>query len=102
MTRHPRVAARGLLRFLEEQPDVTIEEAALAAGCLVALTGGAYEEARGALGASPPGRGRARAPGTPPPRGSGPRGGPRRYAPAASPLRPRRRRRSARAACRRW
>ena len=29
--RHPRVAARWLLRLLEEQPDVTIEEAALAA-----------------------------------------------------------------------
>jgi hypothetical protein len=37
--RHPRVAARWLLRLLEEQPDVTIEEAALAAACLVALTG---------------------------------------------------------------
>jgi hypothetical protein len=47
--RHPRVAARWLLRLLEEQPDVTIEEAALAAACLVALTGGAYEEARATL-----------------------------------------------------
>jgi hypothetical protein len=27
--RHPRVAARWLLRLLEEQPDVTIEEAAV-------------------------------------------------------------------------
>ena len=43
--RHPRVAARWLLRLLEEQPDVTIEEAALAASSLVALTGGAHEEA---------------------------------------------------------
>jgi hypothetical protein len=34
--RHQRVAARWLLRLLEEQPDVTIEEAALAAACLVA------------------------------------------------------------------
>jgi len=42
-------AARWLLRFFEEQPDVTIEEAALAAANLVALTGGAYEEARGDL-----------------------------------------------------
>jgi len=40
--RHPRVAARWLLRLLEEQPDVMIEEAALAAASLVALTGGAY------------------------------------------------------------
>ena len=47
--RHPRVAARWLLRLLEEQPDVTIEEAALAAACLVALTGGAYEEAKATL-----------------------------------------------------
>jgi hypothetical protein len=43
--RHPRVAARWLLRLLEEQPNVTIEEAALAASCLVALTGARYEEA---------------------------------------------------------
>jgi len=37
--RHQRVAARWLLRFLEEHPDVTIEEAGLAASCLIALTG---------------------------------------------------------------
>jgi hypothetical protein len=43
--RHPRVAARWLLRFLEEHPHVTIEEAALAASSLVALTGAGYEEA---------------------------------------------------------
>ena len=43
--RHPRVAARWLLRFLEEHPAVTIEEAALAATSLVALTSPAYEEA---------------------------------------------------------
>ena len=42
--RHPRVAARWLLRFLEEHPHLTIEEAALAASSLVALTGAAYEE----------------------------------------------------------
>jgi hypothetical protein len=47
--RHPRVAARWLLRLLEEQPDVTIESAALAAASLVALSGGAYEEARATL-----------------------------------------------------
>ena len=34
---------------MREQPDVTIEEAALAAASLVALTGGAYEEARATL-----------------------------------------------------
>ena len=43
--RHPRVAARWLLRFLEEHPAVRIEEAALAASSLVALTGPGYEEA---------------------------------------------------------
>jgi hypothetical protein len=32
--RYPRVAARWLQRLLEEHPDVTIEEAALAASCL--------------------------------------------------------------------
>jgi hypothetical protein len=43
--RHPRVAARWLQRLLEEDPDVTIEEAALAAACLVALPGASYREA---------------------------------------------------------
>jgi hypothetical protein len=43
--RHPRVASRWLLRFLEEDPHATIDEAALAASILVALTGVAYEEA---------------------------------------------------------
>jgi hypothetical protein len=43
--RHPRVAARWLLRFLEEHPHLTIEEAALAASSLIALTGAGYEEA---------------------------------------------------------
>jgi hypothetical protein len=37
--RHPRVAARWLLRFLEENSEATIEEAALAASCLAALVG---------------------------------------------------------------
>jgi hypothetical protein len=37
--RHPRVAARWLLRYLEEDPEVTIEEAALAASCLIAIPG---------------------------------------------------------------
>jgi hypothetical protein len=42
--RHQRVAARWLLRYLEEDPHA-IEEAALAAASLVALTGVAYQEA---------------------------------------------------------
>jgi hypothetical protein len=47
--RYPRVAARWLQRLLEEQPDATIEEAALAAACLVALPGAGYGEAAQAL-----------------------------------------------------
>ena len=43
--RHPRVAARWLLRFLEEDPHATIDEAALAAASLIALTGVAHQEA---------------------------------------------------------
>jgi hypothetical protein len=43
--RHQRVASRWLLRYLEEDPRATIDEAALAAGNLVALTGVAHEEA---------------------------------------------------------
>jgi hypothetical protein len=43
--RHPRVAARWLLRYLEEDPHATIEEAALAASSLVGLTGVAHQEA---------------------------------------------------------
>ena len=38
-SRYPRVAARWLQRLLEEHSDATIEEAALAASCLVALPG---------------------------------------------------------------
>jgi hypothetical protein len=43
--RHPRVAARWLLRYLEERDGVTIAEAAMAAACLVALGGDRHEEA---------------------------------------------------------
>ena len=43
--RHPRVAARWLLRYLEEDPHATIEEAVLAASSLVALTGAGHQEA---------------------------------------------------------
>jgi hypothetical protein len=48
-TRHPRTAARWLRRYLEEHPDATIEEAALAASCLVALPGVGYAEAAATL-----------------------------------------------------
>jgi hypothetical protein len=43
--RHPRVAARWLLRYLEECDDATIEEAAMVAACLAALTGDRYQDA---------------------------------------------------------
>jgi hypothetical protein len=38
-------ATRWLLRFLEEDPHATIEEASLAGASLIALTGVAHEEA---------------------------------------------------------
>jgi hypothetical protein len=44
-SRYPRVAARWLSRFLEEHPDATIEDAGLAASCLIALPGAGYQEA---------------------------------------------------------
>jgi hypothetical protein len=47
--RHPRVAARWLLRYLEEDDEATIDEPAFAASCLVALTGNSYPEAAQAL-----------------------------------------------------
>jgi len=40
---------RWLLRYLEEDPHATIDEAALAASSLAALTGVAHEEAAGTL-----------------------------------------------------
>src|SRR5690242_19445106 len=43
--RHSRIAARWLLRFLQEHPDATIEEAALVASCLAALPGAGFGEA---------------------------------------------------------
>jgi hypothetical protein len=43
--RHKRVAARWLLRYLEELPEATIEEAAMAATCLAALGGDRHAEA---------------------------------------------------------
>ena len=47
--RHPQVAARWLLRFLEEHPETTIDEAAFAAYCLTALRGHAAADAAQAL-----------------------------------------------------
>jgi hypothetical protein len=47
--RHPRVAARWLLRYLEEDDEATIDELVLAASCLAALTGNRYLEAAHAL-----------------------------------------------------
>jgi hypothetical protein len=43
--RHPRVASRWLLRYLEEDPHATIDDAVLAASSLIALTGVAHQEA---------------------------------------------------------
>jgi hypothetical protein len=47
--RHRRVAARWLLRYLEEDDEATIDELALAASCLAALTSNGYPEAAQAL-----------------------------------------------------
>jgi len=47
--RHRRFAARWLLRFLEDHPAATIEEGALAASSLAALSGVAHEEAAAVL-----------------------------------------------------
>jgi hypothetical protein len=43
--RHPRVAARWLLRYLEKCSDATIEEAAMVAACLAALAGDRHRDA---------------------------------------------------------
>ena len=43
--RHPRIAARWLQRYLEEDPEATVEEPALAASALIASTGAGYQEA---------------------------------------------------------
>ena len=47
--RHPRVAARWLLRFLAECAEATIEEASMVTGCLVGLVGDHHEEAAATL-----------------------------------------------------
>jgi hypothetical protein len=43
--RHPRVAARWLLRYLEEIEEATIDEAAMVASCLAALGGDRHGDA---------------------------------------------------------
>jgi len=43
--RHPRVAARWLLRYLKEHPTATIEEAGVVAACLRALGSPGHDEA---------------------------------------------------------
>ena len=43
--RHPRVAARWLLRYLEDCDEATIDEAALVAACLAALAGDRHQDA---------------------------------------------------------
>jgi hypothetical protein len=43
--RHPRVAARWLLRYLEDCPETTIDEAAMVAACLAALSGDRHRDA---------------------------------------------------------
>ena len=41
--RHPRIAARWLARYLEEDPAATIEEAGLVASALLALPGAGFQ-----------------------------------------------------------
>lgn len=48
-SRYQRVAARWLQRLLEEDPALTIEEAGLAASCLLALPGIGRKEAADTL-----------------------------------------------------
>jgi hypothetical protein len=43
--RHPRVAARWLQRYLEERSEATVDEAAMVAASLAALTGEVHETA---------------------------------------------------------
>jgi hypothetical protein len=47
--RHGRVAARWLLRFLEQATDATIEDAIFAAACLASLAGSHHADAASAL-----------------------------------------------------
>jgi hypothetical protein len=43
--RHSRAAARWIRRYLQERPDATLEDVALAAGCLAALDTAHHEGA---------------------------------------------------------
>lgn len=43
--RHQRVAVRWLQRYIDEHPEVTLDDASLAASCLGALTGRNGEDA---------------------------------------------------------
>jgi hypothetical protein len=47
--RHQRVAARWLVRYLQVRDQATIDEAAFAVGCLVALAGPEHPHAAAAL-----------------------------------------------------
>jgi len=47
--RHSRVAARWLLRYLEERSETTIEEASMVAGCLSALGSDGHDDAASIL-----------------------------------------------------
>jgi hypothetical protein len=51
--RHPRVATRWLLRYLEECDDATIEEVPMVAARLAAVTGGRHRDAALTLRARP-------------------------------------------------
>ena len=44
-SRHQRVAVRWLQRYIDEHPEVTLEDALLASSCLTALTGRNSEDA---------------------------------------------------------
>ena len=46
---HSRVAARWLLRYLEERSETTIEEASMVAGCLSALGSDGHDDAASIL-----------------------------------------------------
>jgi hypothetical protein len=47
--RHQRVAVRWLQRYIEEHPEATLEDAALASSCLTALTSRNSEDAAATL-----------------------------------------------------
>jgi hypothetical protein len=47
--RHPRVAARWLLRYLEEHPAATIDEVGVVVACLCALASPGHDHAKRTL-----------------------------------------------------